>query len=71
MKIEEKRQDSSREYHSERSIYAVSYVNTQLRDHYDSLEEMCDALDVDVSTVVDVLSGIGYTYEADQNCFRS
>lgn len=49
----------------------LSYVNTQLRDHYDSLEEMCHALDVDVSAVIDVLSGIGYTYEADQNCFRS
>ena len=28
-------------------IILLSYVNTQLRDNYNSLEEMCQALDTD------------------------
>ena len=48
----------------------LSYVNTQLRDNYDSLEEMCQALDADESSIIATLSGIGYQYEPDKNCFR-
>lgn len=48
----------------------LSYVNTQLRDNYHSLEEMCQALGTDQSNIISVLSGIGYCYEPDQNCFR-
>ena len=52
-------------------IILLSYVNTQLRDNYNSLEEMCQALDTDQSNIISVLSGIGYRYEPAQNCFRS
>lgn len=51
-------------------IILLSYVNTQLRDNYNSLEEMCQALDTDQSNIIYVLSGIGYRYEPAQNCFR-
>ena len=49
-------------------IILLSYVNTQLRDNYNSLEEMCQALDTDQSNIISVLSGIGYRYEPAQNC---
>lgn len=51
-------------------IILLSYVNTQLRDNYNSLEEMCQALDTDESSIISVLSGIGYRYEPAQNSFR-
>ena len=51
-------------------IILLSYVNTQLRDNYSSLEEMCQALDADPSRIRSVLSGIGYQYEPSLNCFR-
>ncbi len=47
----------------------LSYVNTELRDNYDSLEELCRALDADESSIVSVLSEIGYRYERDRNRF--
>jgi hypothetical protein len=48
----------------------LSYINTQLRDNDCSLEELCQSLDIDMSSVVSELSGIGYTYQEEQNCFR-
>lgn len=51
-------------------IILLSYVNTQLRDNYSSLEEMCQALDADQWRIISVLSDIGYRYEPAQNCFR-
>lgn len=51
-------------------VILLSYVNTQLRDNYNSLEEMCRALDIDKSNIVTILSGIGYSYEPAQNRFR-
>ena len=51
-------------------IMFLSYVNTQLRDNYSSLDEMCQALDADKSRIISVLSGIGYQYEPAQNSFR-
>ena len=41
-------------------VILLSYVNTQLRDNYSSLDEMCQALDADKSRIISVLSGIGY-----------
>jgi len=50
-------------------VILLSYVNTQLRDNYSSLEEMCRALDTDKSSIIAILSGIGYKYEPTQNRF--
>ena len=51
-------------------VILLSYVNTQLRDNYSSLDEMCQALDADKTRIISVLSGIGYQYEPAQNSFR-
>ena len=32
-------------------VMLMSYLNTQLRDNYDSLEALCDALDADQATI--------------------
>lgn len=45
----------------------LSYINTQLRDNYDSLEELIRALDLDKAEVTASLSGIGYVYDSALN----
>lgn len=48
----------------------LSYVNTQLRDNYSSLEELCKALDLDASHLTQTLSSVGFEYVPEMNCFR-
>lgn len=51
-------------------IMLLSYVNLKLRDEFDSLEAMCDALDVDKQEIVNKLKSVGYVYNAAQNQFK-
>ncbi|MDE6088401.1 MAG: DUF4250 domain-containing protein [Oscillospiraceae bacterium] len=48
----------------------VSYINTQLRDFYTSLEEFCKANDCDAEEIQKKLALIGYSYDETQNRFR-
>ena len=48
----------------------LGYMNTQLRDNYSSLEEMCQALDLYESQIRKTLSDIGFEYVSEKNCFR-
>lgn len=48
----------------------LSYMNTQLRDNYSSLEEMCQVLDLNESQIRKTLSDIGFEYVSEKNCFR-
>lgn len=50
-------------------IILLSYVNTKLRDDYDSLDELCAALDTDREELVRRLEAVGYTYDEDKNRF--
>ena len=47
----------------------LSYINTQLRDHYSKLEDLCQALDLDKSDLEERLAELDYHYTADQNQF--
>lgn len=47
----------------------VSYINTQLRDFYPSLEELCKSLSLEKEELCDKLSGIDYHYDSDKNQF--
>lgn len=47
----------------------LSYINTQLRDTYDSLEELCRSLDLDEIEIRTSLQSIGYEYDAGLNKF--
>lgn len=48
----------------------LSFINTQLRDKYESLEELCKSLCVSQSEIEIKLSSIGYAYDVNQNRFR-
>lgn len=47
-----------------------SFVNTQLRDSYRSLEEMCTEMGLDQSFIEETLEGAGFSYDPSRNCFR-
>ena len=48
-----------------------SYVNTQLRDNFSTLEALCDDAGVSVEDVVSRLEKAGFQYDPEQNQFRS
>ncbi len=47
----------------------LSYVNTQLRDFYGTLQEFCAAADVDEAGLREKLAGIDYQYNEAANRF--
>lgn len=47
----------------------VSYINTQLRDFYPSLEDLCKALNLSQTEICKKLSDIDYHYDTDRNQF--
>lgn len=51
-------------------IMLLSFMNMKLRDNYDSLDSMCEALDLDKKEIVDKLASVGYRYNAEQNQFK-
>lgn len=48
----------------------LSFVNMNLRDSYDSLEEFCAANDVDADAIKDKLQAAGFEYDEGLNQFR-
>lgn len=50
-------------------VMLLSYINTQLRDFYPSLEELGKSLDLSVSELTDKLASIDYFYDAKKNQF--
>ncbi|MBE5959312.1 MAG: DUF4250 domain-containing protein [Lachnospiraceae bacterium] len=50
-------------------VMLLSYVNTQLRDFYPSLEEMCKGLDINQDELVEKLKTISYVYDENLNKF--
>lgn len=47
----------------------VSYINTQLRDFYPSLEELCKSLDIEQTELTQKLASVDYHYHPDRNQF--
>ena len=47
----------------------LSYINTKLRDEYDSLESLCEGLELDFEEITARLGALGYTYREDLNKF--
>ena len=47
----------------------LSYVNTQLRDNYPSLDELCGSLGIETTALQEVLGGAGFEYNVEQNHF--
>ena len=50
-------------------VMLLSFVNTQLRDNYASLDELAAAYMVDASEIKEKLAAINYVYKEEQNKF--
>lgn len=50
-------------------IMLLSYVNTQLRDQYGSLDDFCASLDVDRAELEEKLRAVNYEYDSERNAF--
>ena len=46
-----------------------STVNMYLRDRYDSLDELCDDLDIDRNELETKLGAVGFEYSPEHNKF--
>lgn len=50
-------------------VILLSFINMKLRDYYQSIEELCEDLEVQQQEIVDTLSGIDYSYDRRLNQF--
>lgn len=50
-------------------IMLLSYVNTQLRDHAASLEDLCSTLDLEQELLEKKLEAVDYHYDKERNQF--
>lgn len=48
----------------------LSYVNTQLRDNYSSLESFCDDADISPMDLISKLDTIGFQYDSSCKQFK-
>lgn len=47
----------------------LSFVNTKLRDFYNSFDEMCDDMELDKHVIEEKLAIIDYKYDCTRNQF--
>lgn len=50
-------------------VMLLSYVNTQLRDYYSSLDALCEDKGIGKEELVENMKSIEYVYEVDRNQF--
>lgn len=50
-------------------VMLLSYINTQLRDNYRSLDALCEDLNISPSEIITKLESINYTYNQELNKF--
>ncbi|RHP71491.1 DUF4250 domain-containing protein [Clostridium sp. OF03-18AA] len=48
-------------------VMLLSYLNTQLRDFYPDMDELCRVLDLDRKTVDEAMASIDYAYDSAKN----
>lgn len=46
-----------------------SFINTNLRDNYKSLDELCEDMQVNKKNIVEELESVGFEYNPNQNKF--
>lgn len=54
----------------ENPVMLLSFVNTKLRDQFDSLESFCDYYDLSQEELEAKLKTIDYTYNQELNQFK-
>ena len=50
-------------------VMLMSFLNTHLRDNYDSLDELCAVYDLDKAEISRKLDAIDYHYDSERNQF--
>ena len=50
-------------------VMLLSYINTQLRDNYPSIQELCSSLDLEQEEIMSKLRAIQYGYDQERNQF--
>lgn len=50
-------------------VILLSYINTQLRDSYENLDELCTALGIEKGELERKLAGVDYRYDEGRNQF--
>ena len=50
-------------------VMLLSYVNTQLRDNYSSLNDLAASIGIAENEIIGKLEAIGYRYDPEQNSF--
>ena len=50
-------------------IMLLSYINTQLRDNYSSLDDLCASLGVEKQEIAEKLAKVNYVYDEALNKF--
>ena len=50
-------------------VMLLSFINTQLRDNYNTLEELCKSYMVSEKEITDKLKTINYEYNTEKNQF--
>ncbi len=50
-------------------VMLFSYINTQLRDFYPSLNECCLSLGIEEEEIIKTLASIDYLYDNEKNQF--
>lgn len=48
-------------------LYSV--LNTKLRDFYESLDALCEDMEVDKQALLATMAGVGFRYDPDRNAF--
>ncbi len=51
-------------------VILLSTINMKLRDFYDSLDALCEDLEVDCKQLTQTLQSIDYHYDASENQFK-
>lgn len=50
-------------------LLCLSVINTKLRDHYSSLDKLCEDMNIDKDSLIAKLSTIDYYYDECNNQF--
>lgn len=48
----------------------LSFINTKLRDEFESIESLFSYYDLEEKDIIDKLSAIGYEYDSSTNQFK-
>lgn len=51
-------------------VILLSFINTQLRDYYKTLEDLCQSLDINQEELTEKLNIIDYHYNQSTNQFQ-